>query len=123
MVYAIQYSRHVSSPRELATTLSDVTPAEYVRFVADWMADADRLDEAPALTGDVVVDALVAAAAAEVAVRRGAPIPAWTEEPERTSPTLWYRGPAALLPNALVHASLSFVLHGVLVEADSLVSV
>lgn len=113
----------MSSPRTLAATLSEVTPAEYVRFVADWMTDADELNEAPALTGEVVIDALVAAATTEVTVQRDLPIPAWTEEPERTSPTLWYRGPNGLLPNALVHSPLSFVLHGVLVEADSLVSV
>ena len=119
----IGYTRGMSSPTDLATTLSVVAPSEYVRFVADWMTHAEDLNQTPALTGTIVVDALVAAAASHVAFTSGAPIPDWTEEPARTSDTLWYPGPNSLFPNALVNSPLSFVVHGVLVDADSLVSV
>lgn len=113
----------MSSPQVLAETLGVVTPAEYVRFVADWLARAEGLDVTPDLTGVREIDALVAAAAAHVAFTTGAPVPAWTAQAERTCDPLWYPGPDALLPNALVHSPVSFFARGVLVEADSLVSV
>ena len=118
------YILSVTSPKDLAATLSTVSPSEYVRFVADWMERATNLDEAPMLTGMLVVDAFVAAAAAHVAFVSGAAaVPDWTKDPARISETLWYLGPDALFPNALVNTPLSFVVHGVLVDADSLVSV
>lgn len=113
----------MSTPQDLATTLTAVSPAEYVRFVADWLRRAESLDQAPALTGSTDIDALVAAATAHAASTSGRPVPAWTDEPARFSPTIWYVGPDSLFPNALVHSPLSFLLHGVLVEEDSLVSV
>lgn len=113
----------MSSPQVLADTLRGLAASEYVRFVADWLGDADGLDIAPELTGTPVVDALVAAAAAHVAFARTGRVPTWTEEPARRLPTLWYPGPDALFPNALVHSPLLFTLHGILIEADSLVSV
>jgi hypothetical protein len=64
------YILSVTSPKDLAATLSTVSPSEYVRFVADWMERATDLDEAPMLTGMLVVDAFVAAAAAHVAFVR-----------------------------------------------------
>jgi len=87
------------------------------------MARANDLDQSPDLSGVSEVDALVAAAAAHVALRRGDPVPEWTDEPQRYSATLWYAGPDVLFPNALVHSPLSFLLHGVLVEEKSLESV
>lgn len=113
----------MSSPQVLADTLREVTPAEYVRFVAHWMSEATDLGDAPTLTDIPVTNALVAAAAAHVAFTRDGQVPVWTEEPGRSLPTLWYPGPDALFPNALVHSPLLFRLHGVLIEADSLVSV
>ena len=113
----------MSAPQVLADTLGAVGPAEYVRFVADWLQHGNRLDVAPALTGAREVDALVAAAAAHVAFTAGHPVPAWTAEPTRSCDPVWYPGPDALLPNALVHSPVSFFARGVLVEADSLVSV
>jgi hypothetical protein len=112
----------VTAPQELASTLTEVTPLEYVRFVADWIVHADDLDRAPNLSGVPEIDALAAAAAAHVALSRGARAPAWVDEPERYAATLWYPGPDVLFANALVHSPLSFLLHGVLVETDSLVS-
>lgn len=113
----------MSAPQELATTLREVTPAEYVRFVADWLTRADSLDQPPPLTGVRPIDALVAAAAAHVAFTAGLAVPTWANEAARTCEPLWYPGPRALLPNALVNSPLSFVVRGVLVEADSLASV
>lgn len=113
----------MNAPRDLAATLGQVTPAEYVRFVADWLTRPDHLDEAPTLTGTPVIDALVAAAAAHAAFTADLPVPTWTSEPTRTLPSLWYPGPDALFPHALVNSPLSFLLRGVLIEADSLVSV
>lgn len=113
----------MSGPQALADDLVHVTPAEYVRFVAHWLSGATDLDEPPDLTGDPVVDALVAAAAAHLAFARTGQVPAWTEEPARSLRTLWYPGPDALFPNALVHSPLLFTLHGVLVEEASLASV
>lgn len=113
----------MASPQVLADTLVDVSVPEYTRFVAHWMPRATALESAPALTMNPVVDALVAAAAAHVAFTHDGNVPGWTEENNRSLTTLWYPGPDALFPNALVHSPLLFRLHGVLIEADSLVSV
>lgn len=113
----------MAAPQELADTLVALTTPEYVRFVAGWMLHATDLDLAPELTGVPVVDALVAAAAVHLTGELGSPLPRWTNEPDRFMDSFWYLGPDALHPNALVHSPLAFLLHGVLVEADSLVSV
>lgn len=112
----------MAAPQALADTLREVTPTEYVRFVAHWMTEATNLDDAPVLSDTPVTNALVAAAAAHVAFTRDGRVPNWTEESGRSLSTLWYPGPDALFPNALVHSPLLFTLHGVLIEADSLVS-
>lgn len=113
----------MGAPQDLVATLVEVTPPEYVRFVADWMTHAEALDHGPALTGVPEIDALVAAAAAHVAAERGEAAPEWTTEPARSMRNFWYLGPDSLFPNALVHSPLAFFVHGVLVERDSLVSV
>lgn len=100
-----------------------MSPTEYTRFVAHWMVDADDLHTAPSPTGNPVVDALVAAAAAHVAFSVGNPVPDWADEPDRFLPAFWYPGPDALFANALVHSPLCFTLHGVLIEEDSLKSI
>jgi hypothetical protein len=122
-VYWIWYTLVVSEPQKLADVLLDVTPEEYVRFVAHWMSEATDLDQAASLTSNPTIDALVAAAAAHVDFACNGHVPAWTEEPGRSLSSLWYPGPDALFPNALVNSPLLFTLHGVLIEADSLVSV
>lgn len=114
----------MSSPQVLADTLRGVSEAEYVRFVAHWLTHASDLDAEPVLTGVEVIDALVAAAAAHVGFTSpSALVPAWTESPSRHLDSFWYPGPDAFFANALVQAPLTFRLHGVLIEADSLVSV
>ncbi len=111
------------TPDDLLQTLQSVTPREYVRFTADWLARAEHVDQAPALSGEPVLDALVAAAAGHVSFVATGRTPSWTEEPARSLPGFWYPGPDSLFPNALVHSPLVFRLHGILIEADSLVSV
>ena len=120
-----QYIRLVGSPEDLvATPLSvRVSSAEYVRFVADWLTRAENLGSVPALTSTPVINALVAAAAAHAAFTTGQPVPGWANDPARVLSSLWYAGPDALFPNALVNSPLSFLLRGVLVEDDSLASV
>lgn len=113
----------MSAPATLAQTLLAVSEVEYARFVADWLTRATDLDSAPALAGDRVIDALVAAAAAHVAMTRGRTIPAWTNEPTRALDNYWYAGPPGFFANAVVHSPLSFAARGVLIEADSLESV
>jgi len=114
--------------QSLADALGKSSTSDFVRLVADWLHRVSRVPEvdlrtAPRLTGNVIVDALVAAASAHACFSRGGEVPSWTTEPQRRTETLWYAGPDALLPNALVHTPLSFSLRGVLVEADSLESV
>jgi hypothetical protein len=114
--------------QNLADALGQSPASDFVRLVADWLHRVSRdpavdLGTAPRLTGDVIVDALVAAAAAHACFSHGGAVPSWTTEPHRRTETLWYPGPDALLPNALVHTPLSFSVRGVLIEADSLESV
>jgi hypothetical protein len=112
----------------LAHDLADVGDDQLVRLVADWMDRATRtpdldLDSEPPLDGRRHVDALIAAAAAQVARTLGRPTPPWTIGPHRRTDAFWHPGPASLFPNALVHAPGEFAVRGVLVEADSLVCV
>lgn len=114
--------------QSLAVDLSSAPDESLVRVVADWIGrgvKASELDlsSEPPIDGRRHVDALIAAAAAEVARRRGQSAPSWTEKPNRRTETFWHPGPAALFPNALVHAPLAFRSRGVFVEAASLQSV
>lgn len=113
----------MSAPRVLAETLKEVSEPEYARFVAHWLTRASELDSAPELTGDTVIDALVAAASAHVAMTIGQRIPLWANETARAFDGLWYVGPPGFFANALVHSPLSFTVRGVLIEEDSLVCV
>lgn len=121
------YARTVDA-RSLAADLLDADDGEIVRFVADWMhrargeVDLD-LEVEPTLDGRRHLDALIAAATAQVARDLGRPTPTWTIGPQRRTDAYWYPGPPGLFPNALVHAPGEFAVRGVLVEADSLVCV
>lgn len=113
----------MSSPAELAETLSQVTDGEYVRFTADWLTGADDLDAEPPLTGNKVIDAIVSAAAAHAKFTATGEVPSWTGTPERVLRRFWHPGHPNMFAYALVHSPASFSLHGVLIEEGSLVSV
>lgn len=74
----------------------------YVAVAGHWMAQAqagaslDYLDD-PGLTGDPLIDALVAASAERVALLRGDPPPDWLSGPNRGLTTTWHPGPAGML--------------------------
>jgi len=118
----------VTTAQDLADALIGSPASDYVRMVADWLHRVAKDPQAdmttsPRLTGHIIADALVAAAAAHVCFSRGEAVPRWTTEPQRRTETLWYPGPDGLMPNALVHTPLSFSVRGLLIEADSLESV
>jgi hypothetical protein len=111
----------MSDPSALAQTLLAVDEHEYVRFSAHWMTGATSLDTAPELTGNEVIDALVAASAAFVAYQRSAVEPEWTYQPGRALKNrIWHPGASGMLPYSLVHAPGSFIVRGVVVSRDAL---
>lgn len=111
------------SPQDLVDALIDEPESMWVRLAAHWMTRAGALDAAPSLSGRPVVDALVAAAAAEVARRRDVEPPAWSREPERVLETFWHPSGPRFFGWSLAHAPAEFRARGVIVEADSLASV
>ncbi len=111
------------SPQQLVGALRNEPESMWVRLTAHWMTRATALEAAPELSGSPVVDALVAAATAEVARRRGAAPPAWTTEPCRVLQTFWHPSGPRFFGWSLAHAPAEFRARGVIVEADSLVSV
>lgn len=112
------------TPAELAETLLEVSEREYVRFTAHWMVTADHLDTEPPFTGNDVIDALVAAAAAHVGLRRNGTEPEWTTKAGRgLQHRLWHPGNPRMFAYSLVNAPASFIVRGVVIEADSLTSV
>ncbi len=116
------------STADLARWLLDAESGQVVRRTAHWMYEvrkspaAGDLDD-PGLTGDAVVDALVAAAAESIALHRGEPSPTWTSGPGRFLDRFWYPGRDSLFAWALAHAPAPFSIRGILIEADSLASV
>lgn len=82
----------MTSPARLVATLLAVTPAEYVRFTADWLSRADDLLPPPPFAGAPVIDALVAAAAEHAARESGRGAPTWTNEPSRFLAHPWWGG-------------------------------
>lgn len=111
------------SPQQLVDALKDEPESMWVRLTAHWMTRATALDAAPELSGSAVIDALVAAAAAEVARRRRVEPPDWTGEPCRILQTFWHPSGQRFFGWSLAHAPAEFRARGVIVEADSLVSV
>ena len=113
-----------NTPAVLADTLKSVNEHEYVRFTAHWISEAGDVDDEPALTGDEVVDAVVSAACALVGMRRNGVEPEWTTHLGRGLRTrFWHPGNSKMFAYSLVHAPASFIIRGVVVEEDSLVSV
>lgn len=109
--------------QELADALASEPETMYVRLAAHWLTHGDPTGPAPTLTGIRVADALVAATVALRAQRVGLPVPAWTNEPQRALERIWHPGPPQLFGYSLAHAPAELKARGIVVEADSLVSV
>jgi len=111
-----------TTPCDLVGALVAADESDYVRLVADWMAHGpDDLEAEPAPSGRAVVDVLVAAAVAHVGLQRDDHVPEWTCGRVLTS--WWHPGAHQFLAWSFVHAPVAFKSRGVLIEADSLVSV
>jgi hypothetical protein len=108
---------------DLVATLAAVTEESYVRVVADWLAHGEIAPAGPTLTGQPVVDALVAAGTAHLARLNETEAPAWTQEPARILATFWHPGSDRFFAYSLAHSPAEFAARGILVEQDSLVSV
>jgi len=82
---------------------------------------APMFAERPDSTGDVRVDAALAALAEHLARRDGWPAPAWATEPGRETREWWFVTELrAFHPRALVESPLSFRKRGVFVTRDAL---
>ena len=108
---------------DLVATLAASPEESYVRVVADWLAHGEVAAAGPALTGQAVVDALVAAGTAHLARLNETEAPAWTQEPTRILPSFWHPGSDRFFAYSLAHAPAEFAARGLLIEQDSLVSV
>lgn len=108
---------------DLVATLVASPEESYVRVVADWLAHGEVDPAGPALTGQRVIDALVAAGAAHLARLNRAEPPDWTRDPARVLPSFWHPGSDRFFAYSLAHAPAEFSARGIIVEQDSLVSV
>lgn len=108
---------------DLAATLAASPQENYVRVVADWLAHGEVALAGPTLTGQPVVDALVAAGTAHLARLRKTEAPPWTREPARILPSFWHPGSDRFFAYSLAHAPAEFAVRGILIEQDSLASV
>lgn len=106
---------------QLADALADSPETSYVRLVAHWLTNGEVDPVDPGLTGDPIVDALVGAAVAHLALQRRIDIPGWTNQ--RRLPRFWHPGSDAFFAYALAHSPLAFKSRGILIERDSLESV
>lgn len=114
----------MSAPAELAATLQQVDEHEYVRFTAHWMTRASDLDTAAELTGNAVIDAMVAAAAAWVGYQQTGAEPEWTHSEGRAlKDRIWHPGAPGMLPYSIVHSPGSFIARGIAVARESLACV
>jgi hypothetical protein len=107
--------------QELADDLIVVDQADYVRCVADWISRAGDVTRPAEITGTPLIDALVAAAASHVALRRGMSAPEWTNG--HALDRFWHPGSPAFLAWSFAHAPAAFKCRGLLIEEESLVSV
>lgn len=108
---------------DLAAALTSSPQSDYVRVVAHWLAHGEIDDSEPQPTGNALVDALVASAVAHLARLGNAPIPSWTHDSQRCLDALWHLGSDRFFAYALAHTPAEFLVRGVIVERDSLVSV
>jgi transcriptional regulator with XRE-family HTH domain len=78
----------------------------------------------PALVGDRRFDAFLAALVEHHLAAEELPVPSWTSEPERTAKPVWFVVDLpAYCADAYRTSPITFVRHGVFVNADDLVSV
>lgn len=95
------------------------------RANAAWVtstADVQLFMAAPSTTGDRRWDALLAGSTEELALRRSAPVPAWTRG--HALRTLWFvSGRRAFDAYALAHSPPSLKVRGVLIDPADLESV
>lgn len=116
-----------STASALAATLCSVGEDEYVRFAAHWLIHGDPASPEPPLTGKPIIDALTAATVALAAARAGLAEPRWTRDPARFLSSAWHAGGIGASPRWIEysrsHAPSQFLARGILVDADSLVSV
>ena len=76
------------------------------------------------LTGDRHYDAFISAAVEHYLALENLPVPPWTSEPERFARPIWFvAGIPGLEADAYLTAPISFVRHGVLINASELASV
>ena len=108
---------------DLAATLRGADEREYVRIVADWLVHGVVGPDPPAGSGDRVIDALVAAAVAQLARASGQEVPQWTRAPDRILDFFWHPGSDRFFALALAHSPSEFAARGLFIDADSLVSV
>ena len=79
-------------------------------------------EQEPGRTGDVRVDAALAALAEHLARRDGWTAPSWTVDPSREASEWWFvTDLVGLHPTALVESPLSFRKRGVFITRDALV--
>jgi hypothetical protein len=106
------------TPSGLVSSLLAVAQSDYVRVTATWLSRVVDWVSEPTLSGNAIVDALVAAACGYVAARRGAPLPTWIHS--RALPGFWYQGIPGLFAWSFAHAPISFKMLGVIIEEESL---
>ena len=102
----------------LSSSLRKVSPPDYIRVVAEWLSRVEDWQEPAELTGDAVIDALVASACAHAAGKRGILAPRWTWG--RALPSFWHPGPPGMFAWSFAYTPGAFKVHGIVVEADSL---
>ena len=117
---------------QLVDALVNSPETSYVRIVAHWLTDGEVTSDDPGssgctprdvypLIGRPIVDAIVAAAVAHLALQRGTAVPDWANG--RRLDHFWHPGSDAFFANALARSPVAFKNRGVLIERDSLESV
>lgn len=110
------------SPQDLVTDLLAIDGEEYPWCVARWLAaEAITLEQEPALTGNRVIDALVAAATEAAATARGRAAPLWTQDLVfRVLDVWWHPGPPESFDRAVTHSPPPFRKRLLAIEEASL---
>jgi len=90
---------------------------------AHWISNGDPRSAEPSLSGNLLVDTLVAASVAHAAYLEGIDAPEWTHAESRTLDRIWNPGGAPFFAYAMVNAPAEFYARGLFVEEGSLVCV